>query len=523
MIPKLIHQTWKTDAIPDRFKAWSATWSRHNPQWQRRHWSDRALLDFVAQAFPEFLELYCSFAEGVKRADAARYLLLYKFGGVYADIDTECLASLDVLLDEERVVLSLEPSTHWHPIAAVRGLPHLVFNGVIASPPGHPFWLHVLERLRANRLANNILDATGPCLLTASCLSYQSPKSLYVAPSTLFNGFDRWGVEPDPLAHEGRLARHYWEGTWLVPPTKRPVRAFIVKSVSQMAHWLLRGKYLTFDELRRTVNPACLTAAPSEGDNLAIFIPVRDAVDHLAPCLALIAQLDIPKHHIKLVFCEGDSVDGSWAELQKLVEPLRKDYRDIVLLQKVVHTRFKHADRARRLVQKQRRSGIAAVRNHMIDAGLSAADDWVLWMDVDVWSYPADIVSTLRKTGARIVAPHCVYRRGGTTFDLNTFITTEPKRDYLYYRWLWQGLYMPPKTSGRRLYMEDLRHSEVIPLHSVGGAMLLVDAALHRGGMRFPELPYEHLLETEGFGRLAVDLGVPMVGMPNVEVLHAPW
>jgi len=53
--------------------------------------------------------------------------------------------------------------------------------------------------------------------------------------------------------------------------------------------------------------------------------------------------------------------------------------------------------------------------------------------------------------------------------------------------------------------------------------MLLVDAALHRGGLRFPELPYEHLLETEGFGRLAADLGVPMVGMPNVEVLHAPW
>ena len=41
--------------------------------------------------------------------------------------------------------------------------------------------------------------------------------------------------------------------------------------------------------------------------------------------------------------------------------------------------------------------------------------------------------------------------------------------------------------------------------------------------MRFPELRYEHLLETEGFGRLAVDLGIPMVGMPNVEVLHAPW
>ena len=42
--------------------------------------------------------------------------------------------------------------------------------------------------------------------------------------------------------------------------------------------------------------------------------------------------------------------------------------------------------------------------------------------------------------------------------------------------------------------------------------------SLHRGGLRFPEQPYRDLIETEGFGALAKDLGVVPVGLPRVEI-----
>jgi len=48
-------------------------------------------------------------------------------------------------------------------------------------------------------------------------------------------------------------------------------------------------------------------------------------------------------------------------------------------------------------------------------------------------------------------------------------------------------------------------------------------AALHRGGLRFPEIPYRDLIETEGFGALANDLGIRPVGLPKLEILHVPW
>ncbi|HUD51329.1 glycosyltransferase family 32 protein, partial [Parvibaculum sp.] len=113
MIPRIIHQTWKTDRIPEGFRCWRQSWTAFNPGWRTELWSDRRLLDFVAANYPDLLDLFCAFPHGVMRADAARYMLLHRFGGVYADIDTECLAPLDRLADETRVVLSHEPSTHW--------------------------------------------------------------------------------------------------------------------------------------------------------------------------------------------------------------------------------------------------------------------------------------------------------------------------------------------------------------------------------------------------------------------------
>ncbi len=523
MIPRIIHQTWKTDIIPQEFRAWCNSWEEINPGWQRQLWSDRRLLEFVAEQYPDFLELYCSLPSGVMRADAGRYMLLHHFGGLYADIDTECLSTLDTLAAERRVVLSLEPSTHWHPIASQRGMPYLVFNGIMASPACHPFWLHVLELMQRNFRARNVIDATGPCLLTAAQLSFTEPSEIRLAPSPLFNGQDRHGNEPDGTGDAERIARHYWAGSWLKKSRRRLATHTLKREFRRLRHLMTRGEFLDPVRARASVDQAAVAATPSAGENLAILIPLRDAAQHIAPCLAQISRLDIPAERIKIVFCEGDSVDESWERLNALVAPIRSKYREVILLRKSVGTRFVHAARWKNEVQRERRGGIAKVRNYLIDHGIDASDDWALWVDIDVWKYPTDIVSTLKATGARIAVPHCVKHRGGPSFDQNTFITVNAERDHAYYRDTKHGLYMPSTNRGCRLFLDDLRHSEVVPLDSVGGTMLLVDAALHRGGLRFPEVPYEHLIETEGFGRLARDLGIPIAGLPNVEVLHVPW
>ncbi len=45
---------------------------------------------------PHIQEAYAALPKGAMRADLIRYMILHKIGGVYADVDTECLQPIDV-------------------------------------------------------------------------------------------------------------------------------------------------------------------------------------------------------------------------------------------------------------------------------------------------------------------------------------------------------------------------------------------------------------------------------------------
>jgi hypothetical protein len=524
MIPKILHQTWKTDQIPAQFQPWVDSWATHNPGWTRMFWNDRMLLEFVGENYPGFLDTFCSYKFGVQRADAGRYLLLHHFGGVYADLDCECVAPFDAISDDDRVVLCKEPTLHADDLA-FRGLPHLLFNGTMASPPGHPFWMHLLSYLRGLADAKDVLDATGPCVLTSAQLSYPDQAQLAIHPANLFAPLDRdgandWSVENRSVAS---LSVHHWAGTWVEGYVPSKWRSALKKEFYRARYLLTRGEQANAVELKNRVDPEVVTRPLPSGNNIAFLVPLRDAAEHIKPFLAAIQSLDYPSERIKLVFCEGDSTDGSWEVLREAVQPLRDSFRDIQLLQKEIGTPYDREKRNKPRLQRARRSALAKVRNHLIRHGLDENDDWALWIDIDVWKFPSDIIATLIAQGRKIVVPNCVKVAGGPSFDRNSFVTTRLERDHRYYRAITNGLYQPPAESWGRLHLSDLRHLDRVELHGVGGTMLLVDASLHRGGLLFPEKPYHDLVETEGFGVLARDLGITPVGLPKVEILHVPW
>jgi mannosyltransferase OCH1-like enzyme len=525
MIPHLIHQTWKTDAIPDRFRELSRSWIDRNSGWTHILWSDRMLLDFVAAHYPEMMDTYCSYQHGVQRADAARYMLLHHFGGIYADIDTECLDSLEPLASENRIVLCHEPPSHWPVHAPMRGLPLMLFNGVMASPAGHPFWRYVIDRLPAVACARNVLDSTGPLLLTALARDYPDQAALVIHSCHLFNSIDTYGKEaPDyDGSRPNSLARHYWSGTWYEHWRPHRILNQIRLHYHKARNYLTRGSKLDPAKARTLVDPAVLKGGLPKGDAIAVLVPLRDAAEHIAPFLDVLSRLAYPKHQIKLVFCEGDSRDDTFERLSRLTAPLRDHYRDIVILRHSVGHDIPHETRWMPKYQRVRRAGIAKVRNALIDGGLGPEDDWALWIDIDVWNFPPDIIQQLRAANARIVTPNCVVQPGGVSFDLGSFVTTKQDRDWEYYSDMRDGLHQPPMGYVHRLYLSDVRYLDRIVLDSVGGTMLLVDAALHRGGLLFPELPYDDLIETEGFGALARDLGIEAIGLPKVEIMHVPW
>lgn len=146
-IPKIIHQTWKSQVLPKNFYEWSRSWIFHNPGYEYCFYNDRDCWKFIHGNYPEYLDLYDDL-KPVEKADIFRYLVLHKYGGVYADIDTECFRSLNSLLTRSKGELITGIEYEGPEI----GLP-LNPNGVqfqqwfIASPPGHPALIALVEEI----------------------------------------------------------------------------------------------------------------------------------------------------------------------------------------------------------------------------------------------------------------------------------------------------------------------------------------------------------------------------------------
>jgi hypothetical protein len=223
-IPKTLHQLWKTADVPMRFTMLRESWRKRNPQWAIRLWTDVDLDELVASRYPSLLPLFRSYHEPICRADLGRYLVLESFGGVYADLDCECLKPLDPLLAGRELVIGLEPEDHLADAVVVdSGLARLVCPTFIASALGHPFWAHVRRHVAAAVAGPpGPLNLTGTFLLTRAYETYAERGSVALLASPLLYPFTKtecWAgntFELDVWERRSReaYAAHFWDGGW---------------------------------------------------------------------------------------------------------------------------------------------------------------------------------------------------------------------------------------------------------------------------------------------------------------------
>lgn len=166
-IPKIIHQTWKDEKVPPRLAPYQSSWKQQNPDWEYRLWTDADNDALVRDEFPHLLELYRSLPRAIHRADFARVLYLWRFGGLYVDLDIEALKPADEILDGAACMLGCEPRLH---AQRLRGVDRVVCNAAMASVPNHPFWEKMIEqiRLRSTQGGKDPVWMTGPLSLQAA-------------------------------------------------------------------------------------------------------------------------------------------------------------------------------------------------------------------------------------------------------------------------------------------------------------------------------------------------------------------
>tara|TARA_B100000683_G_scaffold41731_1_gene37095 strand:+ start:4742 stop:6334 length:1593 start_codon:yes stop_codon:yes gene_type:complete len=97
------------------------TWVDKNPGWTIMRHTDTACLKEISNEAPSLLQHFEDFQNNAQKADICRYVVLYKYGGIYADIDVECLKPLDSWLsDRVRLVIGLENDFQTVQVATVR-------------------------------------------------------------------------------------------------------------------------------------------------------------------------------------------------------------------------------------------------------------------------------------------------------------------------------------------------------------------------------------------------------------------
>lgn len=138
LVPRVIHQVrlGSLQMKPTWIEANASCAALHPPEqgWRFELWDSGRANDFVRDEYPDLLETYLGYGQEIQRSNAIRYLILYKYGGMYLDLDVKCKTSLEFFTTVDWV--------------SPPGLPAGINNAFMAVKPCHPFLKHAIDNLK---------------------------------------------------------------------------------------------------------------------------------------------------------------------------------------------------------------------------------------------------------------------------------------------------------------------------------------------------------------------------------------
>lgn len=156
-IPKIIHQTYRTENIPEKWKENQQKCIDLHPDYKYNLWTDESSYEFIKENYSWFLKTFEHYKFPTQRSNAIRYFVLYHYGGIYIDLDDACERNLDPLLNAVAFVRKASPKG--------------ISNDIMGSRVKHPFFLKLIESLQHYNKNwyvpyLTILSSTGPLFVS---------------------------------------------------------------------------------------------------------------------------------------------------------------------------------------------------------------------------------------------------------------------------------------------------------------------------------------------------------------------
>ena len=200
-VPKIIHRI-----CPKKKSEWHASWYLGydswlkvfpQPEYTHMLWFDDELEELIKSDFPWFLETFRSYNYNIYRIDMIRPFILYKYGGIYADMDYVCYKNF---YDQLPDTISIPESPYKQH--------EFIQNSLICSPPLQNFWLLLIEEA-TNKKNSLVFFATGPALYTSMYHKY--PKMINILPMNLYNP----AKESPEFNSPDVITKHYASNVWV--------------------------------------------------------------------------------------------------------------------------------------------------------------------------------------------------------------------------------------------------------------------------------------------------------------------
>lgn len=106
-IPKIIHNIWIQgyDNLPNENKLNIQKIKKLNPEWEFMIWDENMILRLLKK-YPKVLNVYKNVKNysgfintEASKSDIARYIIMKEYGGLYYDLDFQCVTTFDKLFD----------------------------------------------------------------------------------------------------------------------------------------------------------------------------------------------------------------------------------------------------------------------------------------------------------------------------------------------------------------------------------------------------------------------------------------
>ena len=158
MIEKNIFQSWHTTNLNPLVQHQIDFFKNLNPEYKYNLYTDDDMDNFVNEHFPGVIsECYNKLNIIVAKVDLWRYLVLYKYGGVYLDMDSGITKPLNTLItnDDEAIITA-------------EGNPNMYVQWGLIFSKQHPILKKTIElvcdNIITNAYPNDIHKMTGPAV-----------------------------------------------------------------------------------------------------------------------------------------------------------------------------------------------------------------------------------------------------------------------------------------------------------------------------------------------------------------------